>query len=82
MNRCLRKKNNPPLPPQMFFKSRPATAARPPRRVSVNESMNQPFRTLHALLIPEATNREPKWLIEVATEDNAVVVVQEAVPGV
>ena len=43
--------------------------------------MNQPFRTLHALLIPEATNREPNGLIVVASAHIAAVVVQEAGPG-
>ena len=44
--------------------------------------MNQPYRTFHALLIPEATNREPIGLIEVVPVNIADVVVQVAVPGV
>jgi len=44
--------------------------------------MNQPFRTLHALLIPEATNREPIGPIVEASVYIAEGVVQVAVPGV
>ena len=41
----------------------------------------QPCRTLHALLIPDATNREPTRLSAAASEDIAAGVVHDAVPG-
>ena len=53
----------------------------PPQRASINESMNQPHHTLHALLIPEATNREPTSLTVVGIVHIAVVHVQEDGPG-
>ncbi len=42
----------------------------------------KPCRTLHALLIPKATNREPSCLTVGDSEDIAVEVEQDAVPGV
>ena len=64
-----------------FSKIGPPQRARPPGRVSVNESMNQLNRTLQTLLIPEATNREPTRLIDVVPVNIAEVVVQGAEPG-
>ena len=46
-----------------------------------NDEVFQPYRTLHALLIPEATNREPTCLKVAAPEALAVVAVQVAEPG-
>ena len=43
--------------------------------------MNQPLRTLHALLLPHTTNRETTSLIVVVPDYNAHTEVHEAVPG-
>ena len=64
-----------------FFKNRPATAGLPAAAGIFNESMNQPHHTLQTLLIPEATNREPIWLIVGASGYSAEAGGQVAVPG-